>query len=170
MQTISGSSDRLQDPRIVMNQETGIDTYLKFAIDPQTIGLLESEFIQEVLTIEATHIRPVPNKPSCILGVLSRRRRVYWAIDLAMLLGLQPLDQNIELYEVILTSVQQLSLALIVPKIFGVVNITSDRLEQNINLVPSVLRPYFKGYINEKEEFSYLLKAENILRSTILHS
>jgi twitching motility protein PilI len=71
---------------------------------------------------------------------------------------------------VILASVQQLSLALIVPKIWGVVNITSDRLEQNINLVPSTLRPYFKAYINEKEEFSYLLKAENILRSTILHS
>ncbi len=170
MQTLSGTGDRLQDPSMAMNQETGIDTFLKFAIDPQTIGLLESEFTQEVLTIEATHIRPVPNKPSCMLGILSRRRRVYWAIDLAMLLGLQPLDQNIELYEVILASVEQLSLALIVPKIFGVVNMASDRFEQNINLVPSTLRPYCKGYINEKEEFSYLLKAENILRSTILHS
>jgi twitching motility protein PilI len=170
MKMLSENVDRLQDPRTGINQELEIDTYLKFAIDPQTIGLLESEFTQEVLTIEATHIMPVPNKPSCILGILSRRRRVYWAIDLAMLLGLQPLDQNIGLYEVILTSVQQRSLALIVPKILGVVNITSDRLEQNINLVPSTLRPYFKGYINEKEEFSYLLKAENILRSTILHS
>jgi twitching motility protein PilI len=95
---------------------------------------------------------------------------VYWAIDLAMLLGLQPLDQNIRLYEVILISAQELSLALVVPKIWGVVDIHSNHLEQNINSVPATLRPYFKGYINEKEEISYLLKAESIMRSTILHS
>jgi positive phototaxis protein PixI len=170
IQTISESVDHLQQPKIVVNQETDLDACLKFVIDPQTIGLLESEFTQEVLTIRATHIMPVPNKPSCILGILSRRRRVYWAIDLAMLLGLQPLDQNIRLYEVILTSVQPLSLALVVPKILGVVHIPNEHLDQNINSVPATLRPYCKGYVNEKEEFSYLLRAENILQSTILHS
>ncbi len=174
MQTISESVDRLQNAKMNAkmnaNQETELNTCLKFEIDPQTMGLLESEFTQEVLTIKATHIMPVPNKPSCILGILSRRRRVYWAIDLAMLLGLQPLDQNIGLYQVILTSVQELSLALIVPKILGVVHISSDRLEQNINFVPATLRPYLKGYISEKEELSYLLKAESIVQSAILHS
>ena len=114
IQTLPQSVD-IQEGKMRVQQESGLDTCLKFSIDPQTVGLLESEFIQEVLTIRASHIMPVPNKPSCILGILSRRRRVYWAIDLAMLLGLQPLDQNIRLYEVILISVQQLSLALIVP-------------------------------------------------------
>jgi twitching motility protein PilI len=170
MQTLFESVDRFPDSKIGTKLDADVNTYLKFVIDPQTIGLLESEFTQEVLTIKASHIIPVPNKPSCILGILSRRRRVYWAIDLAMLLGLQPLDQNIRLYEVILISAQELSLALVVPKIWGVVDIHSNHLEQNINSVPATLRPYFKGYINEKEEISYLLKAESIMRSTILHS
>jgi positive phototaxis protein PixI len=170
MQALFESVDHSQDAKIGTKPDPDLNTCLKFVIDPQTIGLLESEFTQEVLTIKAAHIIPVPNKPSCILGILSRRRRVYWAIDLAMLLGLQPLDQNIRLYEVILISAQELSLALVVPKILGVVNIHSDHLEQNINSVPSTLRPYFKGYINEREEIFYLLKAENIMRSTILHS
>jgi positive phototaxis protein PixI len=170
MQTLSKSGNHLQNAKMDVTEETSLDTCLKFAIDPQTIGLLESEFTQEVLTIRASHVMPVPNKPSCILGILSRRRRVYWAIDLAMLLGLQPLDQNIGLYQVILTSVQQSSLALIVPKIFGVVEIQSDRLERNISSVPATLRPYLKGFINENAEFSYLLKAENIMQSAILHS
>ncbi|MEY3301924.1 chemotaxis protein CheW [Phormidium tenue] len=170
MQTLFESVDRFPDSKIGAKLDADVNTYLKFVIDPQTIGLLESEFTQEVLTIKASHIIPVPNKPSCILGILSRRRRVYWAIDLAMLLGLQPLDQNIRLYEVILISAQELSLALVVPKIWGVVDIHSNHLEQNINSVPATLRPYFKGYINEKEEISYLLKAESIMRSTILHS
>ena len=170
MQTLFESVDRFPDSKIGTKLDADVNTYLKFVIDPQTIGLLESEFTQEVLTIKASHIIPVPNKPSCILGILSRRRRVYWAIDLAMLLGLQPLDQNIRLYEVILISAQELSLALVVPKIWGVVDIHSNHLEQNINSVPAILRPYFKGYINEKEEISYLLKAESIMRSTILHS
>lgn len=170
MQALFESVDHSQDAKISTKPDPDVNTCLKFVIDPQTIGLLESEFTQEVLTIKAAHIIPVPNKPSCILGILSRRRRVYWAIDLAMLLGLQPLDQNIRLYEVILISAQELSLALVVPKILGVVNIHSDHLEQNINSVPATLRPYFKGYINEREEIFYLLKAENIMRSTILHS
>jgi len=170
MQTLFESVDRFQDSKISVKSDSDVNTCLKFVIDPQTFGLLESEFTQEVLTIKATHIIPVPNKPSCILGILSRRRRVYWAIDLAMLLGLQPLDQNIRLYEVILISAQELSIALVVPKIFGVVNIASGQIEQNINSVPATLRPYFKGYINEREEVFYLLKAESIMRSTILHS
>jgi len=169
-QTPFESVDHFQGSKIGEKSDSDENTCLKFAIDPQTIGLLESEFTQEVLSIKATHIIPVPNKPSCILGILSRRRRVYWAIDLAMLLGLQPLDQNIRLYEVILISAQELSIALVVPKILGVVNIDSDQLEQNINSVPATLRPYFKGYINERVEVSYLLKAESIMRSTILHS
>jgi positive phototaxis protein PixI len=168
MQTLAHSVT--PERKMSVQQETGLDTCLKFLIDPQTIGLLESEFTQEVLTISASHIRPVPNKPSCILGILSRRRRVYWAIDLAMLLGLQPLDQNIGLYEVILISVQQLSLALIVPKILGVVHIPNDSFDHNISSVPATLRPYLQGYINDKGEFSYLLRAENIVQSTILHS
>ncbi|MFM7600803.1 MAG: chemotaxis protein CheW [Pseudanabaena sp.] len=169
-QTPFESVDHFQGSKIGEKSDSDENTCLKFVIDPQTIGLLESEFTQEVLSIKATHIIPVPNKPSCILGILSRRRRVYWAIDLAMLLGLQPLDQNIRLYEVILISAQELSIALVVPKILGVVNIDSDQLEQNINSVPAKLRPYFKGYINERVEVSYLLKAESIMRSTILHS
>ena len=170
MQTLPESVDHIQEAKMSVQQETGLDTYLKFVIDPQTIGLIESEFTQEILTIKASHIMPVPNKPSCILGILSRRRRVYWAIDLAMLLGLQPLDQNIGLYEVILISVQQISLALIVPKILGVAHILTGSLEQNVSSVPATLRPYLKGYINDKGEFSYLLRTENIVRSTILHS
>jgi positive phototaxis protein PixI len=168
MQTLPHSV--ISEGKMSVQQETGLDTCLKFSIDPQTIGLLESEFTQEVLTIRASHIMPVPNKPSCILGILSRRRRVYWAIDLAMLLGLQPLDQNIRLYEVILISVQQLSLALIVPKVLGVAHIPNDTIDQNISAAPATLRPYLKGFINDKGEFSYLLKAENIVQSTILHS
>jgi twitching motility protein PilI len=172
MQTISKSTDRLESTKIGAkhNLETGLDTCLKFVIDAQTIGLLESEFTQEVLTIKASHIMPVPNKPSCVLGILSRRRRVYWAIDLAMLLGLHPLDQNIGLYQIILTSVQEMTIALVVPQILGVVHIISDRLEQNISSLPTTLKSYCKGFINEQEEYSYLLKAENIVHSTILHS
>ncbi len=161
-----------QDVKTDAQPQVKLNTYLKFAIDPQTIGLLESEFTQEVLTVRASHVMPVPNKPSCILGILSRHRRVYWAIDLAMLLGFQPLDSNIHLYEVILTSVQDLSLALIVPSIMGVVHLPSNNFENDIFALPATLKPYLKGYVHGegKEGTAYLLKAEHILQSAILHS
>ncbi|PZU96787.1 MAG: hypothetical protein DCE90_09090 [Pseudanabaena sp.] len=179
MYTFSKSTDRLQtsqnsEPRINLTSEAKtdsvVDTYLKFAIDTQNIGLIESEFAQEVLTVKGGLITPVPNKPSCVLGILSRRRRVYWAVDLAMMLGLQPLEQDILLYEVILLSAQSLALALVVPKIFGVMRVAEHEVEVNMNNLPLVIKPYVKGYVSGAGETCYLLKAENILRSTILHS
>ncbi|MBD2189356.1 chemotaxis protein CheW [Pseudanabaena mucicola] len=173
MQTFLGNADQSQGETQDQSQDgwdQEIITCLKFAINSQTIGLLESEFTQEVLTVKADHVMPVPNKPSCILGIISRRRRVYWAVDLAMLLGLKPLASQLELYEVILTSCQDLSIALIVPSILGVVKISANRVDRNIISLQSTLRPYLKGYINEGEDVLYLLKAENILRSTLLHS
>ncbi len=170
MQTLSERADRLQDHVQKLGSPTGTSTCLKFAIDLQSVGLLESEFVQEVLTIRSSHIIPVPNKPSCILGILSRRRLVYWGIDLAMLLGMQPLSQNISLCEVILISMQHLSLALVVPKIMGVVHIPHEHILHDITLMPAPLKPYLKGYAKEQEHIAYLLKAESILHSNILHS
>ena len=179
MYTFSESTNRLQtsqnsESRINLisgvKADSSLDTYLRFAIDAQTTGLLESEFAQEVLTVKGGLITPVPNKPSCVLGILSRRRRVYWAVDLAMLLGLQPLEQNILLYEVVLLSAQSLALALVVPKIFGVMRASEHDFETNVNNFPLVIKPYVKGYVSDAGETCYLLKAENILRSTILHS
>jgi len=171
MYTFFEQADR-QDLKTDVQPQVKLNTYLKFAIDPQTLGLLESEVTQEVLTIRASQVMPVPNKPSCILGILSRHRRVYWAIDLAMLLGFQPLDPNTSLYEVILTSVQELSLALIVHRIMGVVHLPSSNFENDILALPATLKPYLKGYIHgeSKESMAYLLKAEHILQSAILHS
>ncbi|OIP72843.1 MAG: hypothetical protein AUK48_10905 [Oscillatoriales cyanobacterium CG2_30_44_21] len=171
MYTFAESTDRLQASQ---NSETKAgsigDAYLKFAIDAHTTGLIESEFAQEVLTVKGGLITPVPNKPSCVLGIVSRRRRVYWAVDLAMMMGLQPLDQNILLYEVILLSAQPLALALVVPKIHGVKRVTERDLQTNVNNFPLVIKPYVKGYVSDAGGTCYLLKAENILRSTILHS
>ncbi|MDX2254316.1 MAG: chemotaxis protein CheW [Pseudanabaenaceae cyanobacterium bins.39] len=146
---------------------------LKFTIDAQTIGLIESNFIQEVMTVTASHILPVPNKPSCILGLLSRRRLVYWGIDLAMLMGLQPLDQSAELYEVIFASFQDLALAIIVSHVSGLIQIPKEQINYDISQMPSTLRPYLKGSVldnNLDNRIMYFLNAENILHSTILHS
>lgn len=168
--SISKNSSRVQDIKNGVNQEGDFKTCLKFEITPQITGLLENEFAQEVLAIKANNIMPVPNKPSCILGILTRHRRVYWAIDLSMLLGLQPLDPNIRLYEVILTKVKERSLALVVPSILGVIRIPKSHIKTDIFTMPEILSPYLDGYLNENGEISYLFQAENILRSSILHS
>ena len=174
MYQVLQNTDRSQAIKTNVEQEkkltASLNTYLKFAIDPHTIGLLESEFTQEVITVKSSDVNPVPNKPSCILGILSRRRHVYWAIDLAMLLGLQRLDQHIGLYEVIIVRVQERALALVVPSILGVVNIPSDRHKSDSTLIPATLKPYLSGYVNEGGQINYLFCADSILRSAILHS
>ena len=160
--------------RMSIGTKTQVETCLKFMIDYQTIGLIESEFAQEVLTVKSTHINAIPDKPSCILGILSRRRCVYWAIDLAMLIGLQTQERHPKnqpsLHEVILLSVHGLSLALVVPSISGLVSLDRDRLQKDVTVAPASMRHYLKGYVEDKGTFCFLLQAENIVRSAILHS
>lgn len=146
------------------------DTYLKFQLEQQTPAILSMEHAQEVLIVPAGRITPMPNMPECVLGLLNRRNRVLWVIDLAQMLQLQPLDTNVQQYHIVIIRVGQVPLGLVVQEVKGVTRFTLDCIQSPMGLVTSGLTPYVHGCILQQKEIILVLDAEAIVHSPILHS
>ncbi len=146
------------------------DTYLRFQLDQQTPAILSMEHVQEVLIVPVERITPMPNMPECVLGLLNRRNRVLWVIDLAQMLKLQPLNTNAQQYHMAIIRVGQVPLGLVVQEIKGVTRITPDCIQSPRGIVTSSLTPYVHGCILQHKEILLVLNAEPIVHSPILHS
>jgi positive phototaxis protein PixI len=138
------------------------DRYLEIQANLDTTLSLPMANVQEVLTVEATNIVPVPNMPEYILGILNRHSRVYWAIDLATLLGCQPVDMVTHNFNVVIASTGSTPIAIVVHKVIGMV--TSDRLESNVSHLPAHLQPYLQGRVVQDRRELAVIKVEAILQ------
>lgn len=160
------------NPQILAPQPNQVigDIYVRFQIDVHTPAILSMELVQEVLIIPVARITLMPNMPECILGLLNRRNRVLWVIDLAQMLNLQPVDANAQQYHVIIIRVEQVSLALIVQEVKGVTRFTPDCIQSTVELDASNITPYINGYILQQQETLLVMNAEAIRHSSILRS
>jgi positive phototaxis protein PixI len=145
------------------------ERYLKLYLAAQIPAILAMEYVQEVLMIPARRITPIPNMPECVLGLLNHRNRVVWAIDLAQILSLQPLDTNIAQYNVIFVQAQQMTLGLLVLEVKSVTYFTPDLVQSPKELVTSALIPFLHGCIVQEQELLLVLNAEAILRAPALY-
>lgn len=146
------------------------DTYLKFQMDQQIPAILSMQHAQEVLIVAAGRITPMPNMPKCVLGLLNRRNRVLWVIDLAQMLQLQPIETNVQQYHIVIIRVGQVPLALVVQEVKGITRFPPDCIQSPMGLVTSGISPYLHGCILEEEEILLVLNAEAIVASPIFHS
>ncbi len=157
-------------PHLNQVDRTVGDTYLKFQLEQQIPVTLSMEQAQEVLIVPTGRITPMPNMPECVLGLLNRRNRVLWVIDLAQMLQLQPLDTNVQQYHIVIIRVGQVPLGLVVQEVKGVTRFTLDCIQSPMGLVTSGLTPYVRGCILQQKEVILVLDAEAIVHSPILHS
>ncbi len=150
------------------NQVTS-DSYVKFQVEAHTPAILSMELVQEVLIVPVARITPIPNMPECILGLLNRRNRLLWAIDLAQVLSLQPVDANAQQYHMIIIQVAQFPLALVVQEVQGVTRFTADCIQSPV-VGESNIIPYIDGCILQQRETLWVMNAKAIVNSSILHN
>lgn len=67
---------------------------LRFPLDSDDSALLPLEQIAEIIRANLAEILPVPDMPSCVLGICNWRGTMLWLIDLNHLLGYPPLSQQ----------------------------------------------------------------------------
>lgn len=148
-----------------MNQvETSGDRYLKFHLDNGNPAILAMEHVQEVLVVPPRRITPMPNMPECVMGLLNRRNRVVWVIDLAQALSLQPLGSSTGQYSVVIIQVNQITLGLLVLEVNGVTHFAPNVIQAPTELVTSPLITYLHGCIYEQEEVLLVLNTEAIVK------
>ncbi|MEB3338416.1 MAG: chemotaxis protein CheW [Leptolyngbyaceae bacterium] len=145
-------------------------SFLRFQLDDQTPALLSMEHAQEVLVVPVERLTTMPNMPDCVLGLLNRRSRVLWMIDLAKLLGLEPLSANLQRYNVAIIRVGPTPLALAVQEVKGVTRFSLDLIQSPRGSVPSNLLNYLQGCILQVSEIILVLDAVAIAHAPALHS
>ena len=145
------------------------DIYVKVQLDKYTSAILSMDYVQEVLIVPISRISPMPNMPHCILGSLNRRNRVLWVIDLAQVLNLS-LDTNAQQYHIVIILVNQVSLALVVQEVKGVIRLTPDCIQSSIKQACSDITDYIHGWVVQAQETLMVLNAEAIAHSPSLHN
>jgi twitching motility protein PilI len=146
------------------------DAYLKFEIGQDIqAGLLMTQ-IQEVLVLPSQYLTPMPNMAAEILGLMHRRSRVLWVIDLAMLLGVGMMDYRPQQYDIVILRTGSTSVAAAVRRVEGIAWVLPDALHSPPTHIPPGLLPYTRGCILQPQNLVFLLDGEAILQAPILQN
>ncbi|HBL13416.1 MAG TPA: chemotaxis protein CheW [Cyanobacteria bacterium UBA11162] len=140
------------------------DSYLKFQFGQQTPAVLSMSQAQEVIVLPPSRLTPMPNMPPYVLGLINRRSRVLWVIDLQGMLNLPAVPTNVQQYNIIIIRSGLASLGLIVQSVEGVVRLTPDCIQSPHGHVSSDLVPYLRGCSLQEREILLVLDAEAIMR------
>lgn len=140
------------------------DRYLSFYLDRQTPALLLMEYAQEVIIVPKTRISPMPNMPECVLGLLNRRNKILWVINLAQMLNLLETEPIAQQYQIVIIQVKQIKLGLVVQSVKGVTYFPNHCRQAPTELSTGIA-PYVSECITQGEEILIVLDAEKITNS-----
>ncbi len=146
------------------------DAYLKFQFGKHSPAVLSMSQAQEVFVLPVGRLTAMPNMPSYVMGLLNRRSKVLWVIDLAKMLGLPGIETNVQHYNSVIINSGSLSLGVIVQAVEGVVRLTPESIQPPLGQVSSGLVPYLRGCVLLDTEILLVLDAETIMRSPLLHN
>jgi len=127
------------------------------------------------LILPSRRLTPMPNMPAPMMGLMNRRSRVIWVVDLAQLLGLSMLDaSSTQQYMLILIQVGAVPLGLAVHQVEGITRLKPDAIQSPVGQVTSALVPYLRGCVlqqqSQKQEILLVLDGEAIAHSPILRN
>lgn len=147
------------------------ETYLKFRLNAQTPALFSMRSVQEALVLPTRRLTPIPNVAPALIGLMNRRSRVIWVLDLAELLELPGLDLNAQQHSIILIQVGAVPLGLAVQQVEGMVRLEANQIQSPIGPVSAALVPYLRGCAlqqSQKPEMLLVLEAEALVHAPVL--
>ncbi|PSB30417.1 chemotaxis protein CheW [Stenomitos frigidus] len=146
------------------------EAHLKFLLDPQMPLVLPMKQVQEVLVLSANRLTPMPNMPACVIGLMNRRSRVLWVVDLTRMLGTPPLDLNTQQHSLVIIRPGNIALGVVVQRVEGMVWLTPDQIQPPPSHVPSSLLTYLRGCVLQEQAIWFVLDALSLLQSPVLHN
>ncbi len=146
------------------------EPYLQLQLTQQIPALLPMEHAQEALVIPADTLTPIPNMPASVLGLLNRRSRVFWVIDLSQVLGLSAHNTNVQQYNIVLIRIGQRPLGLVVPAVLGVQRFTAAMVRSPIGAVSPAMVPFLRGCVPQQQDILLVLDPEAVINSALSSS
>ncbi|MBD1875397.1 purine-binding chemotaxis protein CheW [Nodosilinea sp. FACHB-131] len=144
-------------------------SYLRFTLGTQP-ALLPTRQVQEAIATPAARITPMPNMPPALLGLINRRSRVLWVVDLALLLGLPTAYPNSQQYNLVLMQLGTVALGLRVSQVDGILSLSPQHMQPAPTHVPPGLVPFLRGCVLQEGEVLLGLDGEALLRAPALQA
>jgi positive phototaxis protein PixI len=166
-------------------QRTG-DLYLRFQLGDAINAAISLEPVIETLQISASHITPIPQMASVVLGLMSLKGKIFWAVDLSRLMGIDLPYRRSQRHEIIVvralplsTSVasspsdfeDELLMGLSVSRIRGTLRLQADSIvpiKPHELHCPPELVPFVQGQIQQGDETLIVLSVDAITQSSVL--
>jgi twitching motility protein PilI len=144
------------------------DLYLRLKLQDSIVAALRLETVREVLSVPADRITPIPFMLECIFGLIEKRSRIIWVVDLPQMLELKPLDRNRRLHSLAIIKNGNSSLAIAVEAIGNVFRFESEKIASPDDSLAPGLVPYVQGCIAEAEKVIWVLEPSSIINSPLL--
>jgi positive phototaxis protein PixI len=143
------------------------NAHLRVRLDAETPVAIALEAAQAAVTISTQRITPVPNMPKHILGLVNRRSKVLWVIDLPRMLGFAPLNLRRSELNVVFLAVDQQDLAFAVPQIEGVMRFMPEEVISPLGNFSAALVPYLQGWLPYNQNILLVLSARSLVSSPL---
>lgn len=159
--------------------------YLSFQLTEGLWAALPMDQVHEVLAVSPQQITPMFNMPPCVWGLLTRRSRILWTVDLSHLLLNAPLSGNSASstykHAVVIVRVNlawaikrtasvedRILLGLVVREVKGSTSINTDAIQAPQGHFSADFAPCLKGSVLQADKLLHVLDAEAIARSPVL--
>ncbi len=141
-------SNLISDSAVLPSASSSVATnaaYIKCDLAPGCSAFLPMPYVQEVMTLPADHLSPIPNMAIGILGLMNRRSRVLWVLDLAQVLGMTHLNANRSHYPVAIVRVGAIALGFAVHHIGSITTLSADAIGPVPDTIPDSLQSCLIG-------------------------
>ena len=170
-------TDRLQQllPDLFDPETTSGEQFLRLQLTPDLTIALALSWVEETLLISPQWVTPMPNMAPHVVGLVSSKSQVFWAINLVQLLNLPVALEPSQYYEIVVIRTlpmeatqgsvgnqDELLLGLVVPKIRGSIRLSLEDIISPVHEVDASLQPYLSGQAVLEEQTVLVLSAEAI--------
>lgn len=138
---------------------TDCDQFLTFTLEGEEYGI-EILRVQEIKGV--SKIRPIPNAPNYIKGVLNLRGTVVPVLDLRARFGMPEAEYS-QVTVIIVVSVGSKVVGLVVDAVSDVLNITKDQIEETPEIAGDVDTAFFHGMGKVGEKLILLLNIDQLV-------
>lgn len=128
--------------------------FLRFTFLEKRDALLSLENILEVMPLTRENILPVPDMPSCIVGICSWQGETLWLVDLNALVGHESLYRSSSLIKtpsVIVVQHNNQTLGLVVEQVSDIDLLDEATIQMDAGMCPTALEPFILGHCLEQD-------------------